>query len=131
MANPRGSKPKATAEQVIEAVRRNRGIIRGVARDLGVNRTTVYTYVHRWQSVRQALEEERENMIDYAETKLYDQIRNGSLKAIEFFLRGPGKDRGYVERRIYDQHLNGLDLTKLTDEELDQLDEQIANTDRH
>jgi predicted transcriptional regulator len=90
---------KYSAEQVIEAVRRNRGILTLVAKDLGCTRQTVHSYVKRYPTIAQAVEDERESLLDLAEGSLFEQVRKGNITAIIFTLKTLGKHRGYVERQ--------------------------------
>jgi hypothetical protein len=51
----------------------------------------------------QALQFElKEGLLDFAEAKLIEQIKEGSLGAICFFLKCQGKGRGYVEKSAID-----------------------------
>lgn len=94
-----GSASKYTAEQVIEAVRKNKGILTLVARDLGCTRQTIHNYVNRYPTIAAAVEDERESLLDMAEGKLFDQVNKGNITAIIFTLKTLGKHRGYVERQ--------------------------------
>lgn len=88
-----------TAQQVIEAIEGTGGIKSTIARRLGVSRWTVDNYMRRWSTVQDAYNEEREKVVDMAETKLLEKIRGGDYPAIRFFLMTQAKDRGYVERQ--------------------------------
>lgn len=97
--------PKLTAAAVIAAIRDMNGNISAVARRLGVCRQTVYNYIERHPSVKDALVEARETMLDNAESVLYRAVLNGEAWAVCFFLKTQGKSRGYVER----QEVTGAD----------------------
>lgn len=86
-----------TAEQVIEAVRKNKGILTLVARDLRVTRQTVHNYVNRFPTIAKAVEDERNSLLDMAEGKLFEQVQKGNMTAIIFTLKTLGKSRGYIE----------------------------------
>src|SRR3990167_6133961 len=90
---------KYTAEQVIEAVRRNKGILTLAARDLHCTRQTVHNYVNRYPTIKAAMDDERDSLLDMAEGKLFEQVRKGNMTAIIFTLKTLGKHRGYVERQ--------------------------------
>lgn len=91
-------KQKYTAETVAEAIKRAKGFVNTAARGLGCSRRTVYRYLDRYPSIREALIEAREAMLDISEIKLLEQIQAGNITAILFFLKTQGKDRGYTER---------------------------------
>ena len=93
------NRQKYSAEQVANAIIEANGILAQAARNLGCTRQTVYTYMEKYVTVRQAYDEANEITIDFVESKLMEQIRMNDTKAILFFLRTKGKKRGYVERK--------------------------------
>ncbi len=94
-----------TAQQVIEAVRGSRGFVTTIAKRLGCDRTYIYKLAEKFPTVKEAIEEEREGNKDFAEGKLFDQIDQGNITAIIFYLKTQAKSRGYVER----QEVTGAD----------------------
>lgn len=87
-----------SAKQYAEAIRNARGFVSVAARQLGVTRKAVYNAINKYDSVREAVTDARENMTDLAEGKLVEQINEGNTTAIIFYLKTQGKQRGYVER---------------------------------
>jgi len=55
-------------------------------------------YIKDYPSVAEAATEARERMIDFAESKLYQNIKAGDNTAIIFYLKTQAKHRGYIER---------------------------------
>ena len=90
---------RLSAAQVAEAIRAASGILAGAARRLKCSRSTVGRYVAQHACCRRARDEAREALVDEAEDKLAKHIRDGDLRAIQFFLRTQGRHRGYVERQ--------------------------------
>lgn len=86
------------AEEVIAKIEQNKGNVAAVARALGVSRRTVLRYADDRPTVKTALEDARENMLDNAESVLYKKVLEGSTPELLFFLKTQGKSRGYVER---------------------------------
>src|SRR3989304_4110346 len=95
---PVGGNGRFTAERVTQATRETRGLVSLAARRLGCAPKTVYVYIHRYPSVRQALQEEREAMTGLAELALYNKSQQGEGWAVCFYLKTQGRDRGYIER---------------------------------
>ena len=89
---------KFSVDQVIEAVRHNRGILTLAARELGCTRQTIHNYANRYATIASEVTSQRESFLDLAETKLIEQVQNGNITAIIFTLKTIGKSRGYVER---------------------------------
>ncbi len=100
---------KYTAQQMIDALRATKGMVHMAARHLGCAHTTVYRYIDKYPTVRQAQEDESGKMGDMCELKLYDAAQKGESWAVQFALRTKFKNRGYVER----QEITGKDGDKL------------------
>ena len=92
-------KQQYTAEQMIEALHEAHGLASVAARRLGCSDRTVRVYIGRYATVKAAQEEARERLLDLAESRLYEKIDNGDMRAIMFVLKTLGKDRGFVERQ--------------------------------
>lgn len=99
--NPKNSrnlgKTRVTAEQVIEALRAQRGYVHATAAALGVMPQTVYGYRKRWPRVAETWDAIREERHDKAESKLQKLIDEDNLQAIIFYLKTQARERGYVE----------------------------------
>jgi len=100
---------KYNAQQMIDAIQDAKGILTVAARKLQCSRMTVYRYINKYNTVKDAYEEANESNIDFVETKLMEQINKGNITAIIFFLKTKAKHRGYVER----QEFTGKDGEKL------------------
>lgn len=88
-----------TAQQVIAALRITKGMTTLAARRLGCDHKTVQRYIREYESVAQALREEREAVTDAAELALYKAIQDGQPWAVCFYLKTQGRERGYVEKQ--------------------------------
>ena len=85
--------------EALEAIENSKGFITTIARRLGCNRSTVYRLRDRHESIRQAIEDEREKQKDYTEGKLFELIDDKNVPAVLFYLKTQAKDRGYIERQ--------------------------------
>lgn len=94
-----------TAERVIAALVKTKGMITLAARELNCSGETIRNYAKRYPSVAAALHEERERMTDVAELALYKAIQDGEGWAISLYLKTQGKGRGYVERHELDARI--------------------------
>jgi len=96
---------KFTAEQVADACHKAKGLVTVAARQLNCDPMTIRNYAKRYASVRDALKEAREGIIDLSEARLFQAIDRGEPWAISLILKTVGKDRGYVES--IDQNIKG------------------------
>ena len=98
-------KRENTAQKIIQAIKESQGLLTVAAQKSGYNYVTVWKYTRDFPSVRQAVEEAKERMIDFAESKLYQNIKDGDNTAIIFYLKTQAKHRGFIER----QELTGME----------------------
>jgi hypothetical protein len=75
--------------------------------------------------------------LDTAESALFNQIKEGNVTSIIFYLKTKGRRRGYVERQeisgpdggpVQTEALNSLNLEKLSLDELKQLETEALNS---
>ena len=92
-------KREQTAQRIIDAIRESSGLLTLAAKKADVTYKTVWQYTQDFPSVKQAVEEAKEKMLDFAEGKLYEKIKEGDNTAIIFYLKTQGKKRGYIERQ--------------------------------
>ena len=97
------------ADDLITAIQDGRGYASKAAELLGVSRTSFYTYLNRFATAKQTLEDVREKRHDTVELALMTKIDKGDTTAIIFYLKTQCKSRGYVER----QEITGADGGKI------------------
>ena len=97
----------ATTEQVIEQIEKYSGNLTMAAKALNIDRTTIYKMMARKPTIKAALDNAREMMIDNVESRLYKSALDGEAWAVCFFLKTQAKHRGYVERT--QQEISGRD----------------------
>ena len=92
------ARERYTAEQMIDACRKAHGLKSVMAASLRCDRMTVENYARRYPTVQQALDDEREWIVDLAEGKMLQAINSGEPWAIALILRTLGKRRGYGDQ---------------------------------
>ena len=97
--NKISKKREAQCAKIIKAIKESQGLLTLAAKRAGVTYWTVWKYSKDFPSVAKAIEEAHEGLIDFAEAKLYEKIREGDNTAIIFYLKTQGKSRGYIERQ--------------------------------
>jgi len=110
-------------KDIIEALERAHGGVFLAAEALGCSRKTIERRAKRNPKVQEVIDKYRGRRSDIAEMRLETAIQAGEPWAIQFQLRTQGKQRGYTERHDFGGWLANLDLSSLTDEQL----ERIAN----
>lgn len=84
-------------ERVEAKLRAMRGNVAATARAFRCSRQTLYTFIAA-NDLQGVLDEEREAMLDDAESALYASILSQQAWAVCFALKTVGKTRGYIER---------------------------------
>jgi len=92
-------KRQQTAERIVAAIKGSNGLLTLAARKAGLNYSTVWRYSQDFATVKQAMQEAKESMTDFAEGKLFKKIKDGDTTAIIFYLKTKGRDRGYIEKQ--------------------------------
>lgn len=123
---------KRSREEVIAAVKENRGNLAAASRDLGISEVTMWNYTKRWKTLADAVEESRRVQVSHVEGKLHEKIEEGNIAAIIFFLKTQAGWRE-TSRQEIDQTvtLEGqLDVTAPNKEMLRKALERLAPEDR-
>ena len=107
---PGGGKPKFTVEQAEQSIIATRGNILAASANLKCSRMTLYKKIRNSERLQKVLLAQREEMLDFAEAKLYQQIRNDNITAIIFYLKTQGRSRGYTQRVELDGTENGTPI---------------------
>ena len=96
-------------KRMLDAIKKNGGAVYLAARELGCAPNTIYNRMEKVPAMKQAVEDARGEVVDYAEQKLRLAVLNGEPWAVAMVLKTIGKSRGYVER----QEVTGADGGKL------------------
>jgi len=91
-------KREQTANRIIDALLDSHGLLSMAAPKAGVSYRTINRYAHDFPAIQTAIQQAKESMLDFAESKLFQKIKEGDSTAILFYLKTQGKARGYIER---------------------------------
>lgn len=84
--------------QMIKALESCYGIVTDACQIVGISRVTHYEWAKEDSDYAKAAEETRSRLIDLAERKLTDNIKEGKEASIMFALKCLAKERGYLEK---------------------------------
>ena len=110
---------RVTDKRMLDAIKKNGGAVYLAARELGCAPNTIYNRMEKVPAMKQAVEDARGEVVDYAEQKLRLAVLNGEPWAIGMTLKTIGKSRGYVERQEVTGADGGAVLVKWDDENND------------
>jgi hypothetical protein len=83
---------------LLEALSKSLGVVTTACQMVNIDRSTFYKYVNEDPDFKAAVGDIDNEALDFAESKLHDQIRKGDTTAIIFYLKTKGKGRGYIEK---------------------------------
>lgn len=95
-----------------------------VAQKLKVEWHTAEKYVNRWESTRQAMNNESVKIVDIAERKIIDSIIEGDTNTTKWFLSKKAKNRGYGDT-IEIENKAEIMKSKL-DRKIDEIEKSIS-----
>ena len=116
--------PKKRA--MIKALNDTLGVVTTACEAVGLARSTHYKWLKEDPDYKEAVEDTSEIALDFVESQLFDQIRNGGAAQTIFYLKTKGKKRGYVEQ--LDSNLDKIkEMLDKQNELIDQQYEQMKN----
>jgi hypothetical protein len=96
------TKTDITKKAMIEALEKSLGIVTSACKSVDISRETHYRWLREDADYKAAVDSIGELTIDFVESQLHKQIKEGNSTATIFFLKTKGKKRGYVERQEID-----------------------------
>ena len=97
------NKIQQTKRALIEALTQTLGVVTSACKSVDVDRSTFYKYINEDAEFASEVRDIQEIAVDFAESKLHEQIKEKNTTATIFFLKTKGKHRGYIERQEIQQ----------------------------
>ena len=86
---------RKTNDAIFEAIKDSGGIMSTIARKLGVTWHTADSWIRESGELMEALNDEKETILDMAESTLLKRIKEGDEQSAKWYLSKIGKQRGY------------------------------------
>ena len=87
---------------MLQALEKSLGVVTVACKQSDIPRSTYYKWLKEDQEFAKAVKEIENIALDFAESQLHSQMRDGNTSATIFYLKTKGKKRGYVERQELD-----------------------------
>jgi len=84
---------------MIDALEKSLGIVTSACKSVGINRSTHYDWLKTDEDYKAEVESIEDIAIDFAESQLHKQIKDGNPTSTIFYLKTKAKKRGYIERQ--------------------------------
>jgi len=98
---------------LLKALEKTLGIVTSACKLCDLSRTVFYNYYNDDVTFKGSVDELQNVALDFAETALHNQIKDGIPSSTMFYLKTKGKGRGYIERleTINENKNTNVDLT--------------------
>jgi len=97
---------------MLEALEKTLGIVTSACKKVGVSRSQFYTWCRDDDDFKKAVDNVEGMALDFAESKLMENIGSKKETSIIFYLKTKGKKRGYIEKQEVDYTSKEIPLTK-------------------
>jgi hypothetical protein len=96
---------------MIDALEKSLGIVTSACKAVGISRETHYRWMREDEEYSESVKSIEDIALDFAESQLHKQIRDGEVSSTIFFLKTKGKRRGYIERQEIDSNIAPVQIT--------------------
>jgi len=96
------TKKEVNKKAILEALEKSLGVVTTAVKLVGISRSTFYKWIEEDQDFAKKVKDIENITLDFAESQLHTQIKDGSTSATIFYLKTKGKKRGYIERQDID-----------------------------
>ena len=96
---------------MIDALEKSLGIVTTACKAVGISRETHYRWMREDEEYNESVKSIEDIALDFAESQLHKQIRDGEVSSTIFFLKTKGKRRGYIERQEIDSNIAPVQIT--------------------
>lgn len=83
---------------MVQAMEKTLGVVTTASRSIGIHRSTHYEWYNTDPEYKILIDDLENVALDFAESQLHSQIKDGNTSATIFYLKTKGKKRGYIER---------------------------------
>jgi len=98
-------------KKMLEALERSLGIVTSACKAIGISRQTHYNWMNDDEQYANEVRSIEDIALDFAESQLHKQIKEGEVSSTIFYLKTKGKRRGYVERQEIDTNIAPINIT--------------------
>ena len=89
-------------ESMIVALEQSLGVVTTACKTTDIPRSTFYKWVSEDKEFAKEVKDINNIALDFAESQLHKQMKEGNTSATIFYLKTKGKCRGYIERQELD-----------------------------
>jgi hypothetical protein len=99
------TKTDINKKAMLLALEKSLGIVTTAAKIANIDRSVHYDWMDKDPVYKKAVESIADMTLDFAESQLHKQIKDGEVTSTIFYLKTKGKRRGYIEKTETDVNL--------------------------
>ena len=96
------NRTKINKERLLKALESSLGVITTALKATDLSRTNFYKWLKEDEEFAAKVKEIENVSLDFAESKLFEQIQENNTSATIFYLKTKGRKRGYWEKQQHD-----------------------------
>ena len=96
--------------RLLKALEKSMGIVSKACKIVDLDRGTFYNYYNDDKEFAEAVDNMQEYVLDFAESKLLENIKDKKETSIIFYLKTKGRKRGYIEKKDVDLTTKGKEV---------------------
>jgi len=108
---------KKNKKILIKSLQNNLGILAPALLDAAISRGTFNKYYYEDLEFREAVDDIREEAVDFVESQLFKQIKTGGAAQTIFYLKTKGKHRGYIEQTDTNMTIDAIKIKYIIPDE--------------
>ena len=106
----KSNKIQQNKKLLLKALEKSMGIVSKACEIAKLDRSTFYKYYNEDEQFKQDVDNMQEYVLDFAESKLLENIKDKKETSIIFYLKTKGRKRGYVEKQDVDITTKGKEV---------------------
>ena len=95
---------------LLKSLEKSMGIVSNACKIADIDRSTFYKYYNEDDQFKNDVDSMQNYVLDFAESKLLENIKDKKETSIIFYLKTKGRKRGYIEKTETDITTNGKDV---------------------
>jgi len=96
---------------LLKALEKSMGIVSKACKIVDLDRSTFYKYYNDDEEFKEAVDNMQDYVLDFAESKLLENIKDKKETSIIFYLKTKGRKRGYIEKQDVDVTTKGKEVS--------------------
>ena len=106
----KSNKIQQNKKLLLKALEKSMGIVSKACEIAKLDRSTFYKYYNEDEEFKNDVDNMQEYVLDFAESKLLENIKDKKETSIIFYLKTKGRKRGYVEKQDVDITTKGKEV---------------------